>query len=74
MPHLVDHKKPVPFTCKDCIHVDPNNPLRCKAFDLIPIGISGEDHIKVVKGQKGSFVFQAKEEAERHYDNAYVVE
>ena len=32
MKHLVDQTKPVPFTCQDCIHIDADNPFRCKAL------------------------------------------
>lgn len=72
MKHLVDHLEPVPFSCADCVHVDPNNVCRCKAFDLIPIGIYGEDHKKVINGQKGDYVFETNKE--RQYDNVYVFE
>lgn len=72
MKHLVDHLKPVPFSCEDCIHVDPNNPLCCKAFDLRPIKIFGENHKKVVKGQKGDYVFETTKE--RQYNRVYVLE
>ena len=43
-----------------------------KAFDLIPEKIFGENHKKVVKGQRGNYVFEAK--AERRYERVYVWE
>ncbi len=72
MKHLIDQNKPVPFTCQDCIHIDVGNPFRCKAFDLIPEKIFGENHKKVVKGQRGDYVFETK--AKRRYERVYVWE
>ena len=72
MKHLVDHLEPVPFSCQDCIHhIEPG---RCRAFDKIPIDyfMIGEDHKKVLKGQKGDYVFETTKE--RQYDNVYVLE
>ena len=43
-----------------------------KAFDLIPEKIFGENHKKVVKGQRGNYVFETK--AERRYERVYVWE
>ena len=43
-----------------------------KAFDLIPEKIFGENHKKVVKGQRGNYVFETQ--AERRYERVYVWE
>ena len=74
MSHLVEKRELIPFSCEDCIHIDPTNPLRCKAFDLIPIEVFGENHTKVVKGQKGDYVFQPRDGLKREYNNVYVMD
>ena len=74
MSHIVDTLKPVPFGCEDCVHVDPNDPFRCRAFDVIPIEFFdiGEKHIEKLEGQKGDFVFEPK--SERQYNRVYETE
>lgn len=72
MKHLVDHPEPIPFGCEDCKNFIGLG--KCKAFDLIPVeffGI-GEDHKKVLEGQKGDYVFEPK--TERRYDNVFAFE
>lgn len=72
MKRLADHLDPVPFSCHDCIHFIESG--RCKAFDPMPINVFGigEDHKKVIKGQKGDYVFETSKE--RQYDRVYVFE
>jgi hypothetical protein len=74
MPHLVDKRIPVPFSCDQCAHYIEG--CKCKAFDIIPIEIycSAEEHSQKMKGQKGDYVFEVKEGVERPYDNVYVME
>ena len=72
MPHLVDNRKPVPFTCEQCAHFIEG--CKCKAFDIIPIEIifDAEKHNQKMKGQKGDYVFEAIEE--RQFINVYEVD
>ena len=74
MPHLVEHKRPVPLDCEECAHYIEG--CKCKAFDIIPIELfyAAEEHCKKIEGQKGNFVFEAKEGTERHYTIVYVLE
>ena len=72
MPHLVDKRVPVPFSCDQCVHYIEG--CRCKAYDIIPIELYyvAEEHSQKMEGQKGDYVFEAREGVERHYDNVYV--
>lgn len=74
MPHLVDYNKPLPFHCEDCAYYIEG--CKCMAFDVIPIKIfcAAEKHSKKMDGQKGDYVFEPKEGAERSYIRCYVVE
>lgn len=71
MPHLVDNKRPVPFSCEQCINYIKG--CECKAFDTIPAEIifDAEKHSTKIDGQKGDYVFMSKEE--RQFDNVYEV-
>ena len=72
MKHLVDRLEPVPFHCEDCIHFIELG--RCKAFDPMSIDVYdiGEGHKKVIKGQRGDFVFETTKK--RTYRRLYVLE
>lgn len=71
MHHLVDYKRPIPFTCEQCAHFIGG--CKCKAFDIIPIEIifDAEQHGTIMDGQKGDYVFMSKEE--RLFINVYEV-
>ena len=71
MHHLVDYKRPIPFTCEQCAHFIGG--CKCKAFDIIPIEIifDAEQHGTIMDGQKGDYVFMSKEE--RLFVNVYEV-
>lgn len=71
MPHLVDHRRPVPFACEQCAHFIGG--CQCKAFDTIPMEIifDAERHSQKMDCQKGDYVFEAN--AERQFDNVYEV-
>jgi hypothetical protein len=50
------------FYCGKCVHFCLNNNdglmSGCRAFpDDIPYGLSGKDHTKIIKGQKGDYVY-----------------
>lgn len=74
MPHTTEKLIPIPFGCEDCIHFIHSG--KCKAFDLIPLElfnkVYGEKHKKVVKGQKGDYVFETT--ADRQYRKVYTIE
>lgn len=72
MKHMVDKLVPEPFRCEDCKHYIEF--AKCKAFDIIPIEYAGigENHTKVLKGQKGKYVFET--DKERNYMRVYGVE
>ena len=69
--HLIHNENPLPYSCEQCLHFIEN--VKCKAFEIIPIDYicDAEAHNKVVKGQKGDFVFQTNEK--RQYMRVYTI-
>ena len=72
MPHSIDKKRPIPFTCEQCAHFIEGT--TCKAFDTIPIDIifDAERHNNTIDGQKGNYVFTAT--VKRQFIRSYKIE
>ena len=70
MGHMIDQEVPQPFMCEDCKHYLGG--FRCKAFDNLVAAENapiGEEHTKIVPGQKGDYVFET--DKPRQYIRAY---